>query len=381
MPQPIHSGANVWYNFLMSENQTSANAVSVYGQEGLDDFPVLKAFQQYIDAEQNKSRKRMVMLCVFFGFLMTVMIMVFLFILRDVSSKNDALNDRVLEFMMKSSDRQNVIVQPPAPSNDAAIKTMTDTLLTMQKHMAEQQEKAIAAQVAAAQAVAAQAQAAAQAKAAQPAPAQQAPLTPQEQRRIDSETQKLAKANAALKAEKEKLAAEKEKLRQQEIELHRRRLYPEYYEKLDRESAAPAPRTTAPAARPRPATPAAYGSAYEDEDLDDLIDDLPPIEPVARPSAKPAAAKPAAAKLTPAKPAAPAAAKPAAAKPVAAKPVETKPVEKPAAAKPVPSKPVPSKPVAAKPVEEAPKTVLGADHFNVPLEINGEASDWLIPAK
>jgi hypothetical protein len=112
----------------MSENQTSANAVSVYGQEGLDDFPVLKAFQQYIDAEQNKSRKRMVMLCVFFGFLMTVMIMVFLFILRDVSSKNDALNDRVLEFMMKSSDRQNVIVQPPAPSNDAAIKTMTDTL-------------------------------------------------------------------------------------------------------------------------------------------------------------------------------------------------------------------------------------------------------------
>ena len=360
----------------MSENQTSANAVSVYGQEGLDDFPVLKAFQQYIDAEQNKSRKRMVMLCVFFGFLMTVMIMVFLFILRDVSSKNDALNDRVLEFMMKSSDRQNVIVQPPAPSNDAAIKTMTDTLLTMQKHMAEQQEKAIAAQVAAAQAVAAQAQAAAQAKAAQPAPAQQAPLTPQEQRRIDSETQKLAKANAALKAEKEKLAAEKEKLRQQEIELHRRRLYPEYYEKLDRESAAPAPRTTAPAARPRPATPAAYGSAYEDEDLDDLIDDLPPIEPVARPSAKPAAAKPAAAKPTPAKPAAPAAAKP-----VAAKPVETKPVEKPAAAKPVPSKPVPSKPVAAKPVEEAPKTVLGADHFNVPLEINGEASDWLIPAK
>ena len=192
----------------MSENQTSANAVSVYGQEGLDDFPVLKAFQQYIDAEQNKSRKRMVMLCVFFGFLMTVMIMVFLFILRDVSSKNDALNDRVLEFMMKSSDRQNVIVQPPAPapSNDTAIKTMTDTLLTMQKHMAEQQEKAIAAQVAAAQAVAAQAQAAAQAQQAaaqaQPAPAQQAPHTPQDQHRIDIETHNLANTNAARKAEK-----------------------------------------------------------------------------------------------------------------------------------------------------------------------------------
>ena len=47
-------------------NQTSdldgrLNAVSVYGQtDGLDDFPVLKAFQQYIDSEQAKARKRMV---------------------------------------------------------------------------------------------------------------------------------------------------------------------------------------------------------------------------------------------------------------------------------------------------------------------------------
>ena len=51
----------------MSENQINQNAVSVYGQEGLDDFPVLKAFQQYIDAEQIKSRKRMVMLSIFFA--------------------------------------------------------------------------------------------------------------------------------------------------------------------------------------------------------------------------------------------------------------------------------------------------------------------------
>jgi hypothetical protein len=60
-------------------------------------------------------------------------------------------------------------------------------------------------------------------------------------------------------------------------------------------------------------------------------------------------------------------------------------VGKPVATKPVPAKPVPAKPVetpvVAKPVEEPPKTPLGADHFNVPLEINGEASDWLIPAK
>ena len=35
------------------------NAVSVYSQDAMDDFPVLKAFQQYIDAEQAKARKRL----------------------------------------------------------------------------------------------------------------------------------------------------------------------------------------------------------------------------------------------------------------------------------------------------------------------------------
>ena len=78
----------------MNENQINRNAVSVYGQEGLEDFPVLKAFQQYIDAEQNKARKRLVVLCAFFGFLMTAMIIVFLFILKDVSSNNKAQNER-----------------------------------------------------------------------------------------------------------------------------------------------------------------------------------------------------------------------------------------------------------------------------------------------
>ena len=44
-----------------------ANAVSVYGQtDAMDDFPVLKAFQQYIDAEQAKAQKRMTTLCIFF---------------------------------------------------------------------------------------------------------------------------------------------------------------------------------------------------------------------------------------------------------------------------------------------------------------------------
>ena len=44
----------------MSEN----TAVSVYDAgNAMDDFPVLKAFQQYIDAEQAKAQKRMLFLC------------------------------------------------------------------------------------------------------------------------------------------------------------------------------------------------------------------------------------------------------------------------------------------------------------------------------
>ena len=74
----------------MNDNPTANNAVSIYGQEGLDDFPVLKAFQQYIDAEQSKARKRMIMLCLFFGFLMTIVIVVFMIMLREADAKSAA---------------------------------------------------------------------------------------------------------------------------------------------------------------------------------------------------------------------------------------------------------------------------------------------------
>ena len=111
----------------MNENRNDTNAVSIYGQEGLDDFPVLKAFQQYIDAEQSKARKRMIMLCLFFGFLMTIVIVVFMImlreadernqlLLRDATAQNQALNDKLVEFAMKERERQPVVVQPQAPS-------------------------------------------------------------------------------------------------------------------------------------------------------------------------------------------------------------------------------------------------------------------------
>ncbi len=363
----------------MNENQTGENAVSVYGQEGLDDFPVLKAFQQYIDAEQNKARKRMVILCVFFGFLMTVVITVFLLVLMSVNEKNQLLNDRLaeknqelndrlVEYVMKNNEKQNVIVQQPAatPQNDAALKAVADSLAAMQKQIADQQAKELERQRAETERLREEA-------AKQKAPP---PPTKEEidrQKKIDADARKIAKATALLKAEKEKLAAEKEKLRQQEVELHRRRLYPEYYEKQDKTESEPK--------ETKSQEPVAvnYFDAYKDDedadfsypktddDIDNLINSLPtPVQPerqtVKRIDPKPAA-KPAAKPV--AKPATKPVAKP------AAKPT-TKPAAKPAAkaeAKPTPT---------VKPVETK-RPAQSADHFNVPLEINGEAGDWLIP--
>ena len=340
----------------MNENRNDTNAVSIYGQEGLDDFPVLKAFQQYIDAEQSKSRKRMIMLCVFFGFLMSVMIVVFLFMLRDATARNQALNDRFVNLLMER-DRQPVVVQPPAPvqnntANDAAIKAMTDTLAALQKQMADQQAKMIEQQAKLEENRAKMAEE--QLKAFAAAKAQEAAGPTKEQRsiqrQIDEDTAKLVKARALLKAEKEKIEAEKEKLRREEIERHRRRLYPEYYEKKDAEE-----KTAAEKVQEDRDRPVSYFDTY-DNDLDD--DELEDIVPAAKPKST---GKPAA---VPARNPAASAAK----KPASPSTASAKPQPDPVAQRPT-SKPAPS--AAAKPAT--------SDRYVVPVEINGADSDWLIP--
>ena len=342
----------------MNENPADSNAISIYGQEGLDDFPVLKAFQQYIDAEQSKSRKRMIMLCVFFGFLMSVMIVVFLFMLRDASARNQSLNDKLVEYVMKERERQPVVVQPPAPvqnaANDAAIKAMTDTLAALQKQMADQQAKMIEQQAKLEENRAKMAEeqlkavTAAAAKAQEAAAAQKVTGPSKEQlalqKQIDEDTAKLVKARALLKAEKDKIDAEKEKLRREEVERQRRRLYPEYYERKDAEGKAAAEKKQSPLDELD--APVSYFDAYDNELDDDELDDLVPS---AKPKAK---AKPAAAP----------------AKRPAASPAKKPTTPSTAAVKPQPKPAAPAKPKAA-----------ASDRYVVPVEINGADSDWLIP--
>ena len=86
------------------DNPMPNNAVRLYGQDAMDDFPVLKAFQQYIDAEQAKARKRLLALGIFFGILTGAIIAVFVILLLNVSQRNQELNDKLVEYAMKDRD-------------------------------------------------------------------------------------------------------------------------------------------------------------------------------------------------------------------------------------------------------------------------------------
>lgn len=274
---------------VMKEN-TMENQVTIYGHGGdaTEEFPVLRAFQQYINEEQNKARKRMVGLCIFFTVLMILIVGVFMLMMFQLSSRNQQLNDRLVDFAMRErtppAASQPVIVQPPAPAvqtDSAAIKAMTDSIAALQKQLADQQ----AAQ-----------------QAAQQASVQAAPAVPSEAetRLVDEETERLRRIKermererARLEAERKKIADErkqiadeKERRRQEEIEQYRRRQYPEYYAKLDAEAAAQAAASAAPASAPQtvapspaPAAPAAADKPRQltQADLDDLLREVDEI--------------------------------------------------------------------------------------------------------
>ena len=89
-----------------------ANAVSIYGQgDAMDDFPVLKAFQQYVDAEQAKAHKRMMTVCIFFSILMIIVISVFMVIIFGPGRNNS--NDLTLKLLEMNQAQQNAAVSRP----------------------------------------------------------------------------------------------------------------------------------------------------------------------------------------------------------------------------------------------------------------------------
>jgi len=189
---------------MNSEDMNSQNlggeipqrAVSIFGQnEAMDDFPVLKAFQQYIDAEQEKARKRILNLGMFSGAILVVVIAVFLFLLHGINVRNQALSDRLIEYAMKEADRR----QQPSAQDAMAMRAMTETLATIQQKLQNTEAK---------------------------------PITFDENRekKVREDAAKIERAKMLLAQEKQRLAEERERLRQIEIDRQRRKLYPELYE-------------------------------------------------------------------------------------------------------------------------------------------------------
>ena len=239
-------------------------AVSVYGQgNGLDDFPVLKAFQQYIDSEQSKARKRLVTISIFFGLLMSGVIAVFVMLLINVSQQNQRLNDRLVDYAMR--DREHaaapqaaapVVVQPAQDS--AAILALTSKLEELQKKMADEQAKTLQlASEKAEQEKAAAVKAAIEAERAAVEAAKPKGPSPAE-----LEVKRL-KALLDTKREQEKLALERQ--REAEIEAYRRKHYPELYE----EKPQPKKPTTTRKAKPALLDDDDAISYYDDEEDED----------------------------------------------------------------------------------------------------------------
>jgi Skp family chaperone for outer membrane proteins len=228
--------------------ETSGNAVSVFGASNdVNDFPVLKAFQQYIDAEQAKARKRMLGLAVFFVVLLSLVVITFTIIVMNVSQRNQDLSDRLLDIALRERSSQPVVnVQPQAPvvqqpSPETYMKPFLEKLENLTKAVAEQKQQPVA-----------------------PAPIVVAPqMTPaqtesEETKKLKEELKKLQKRIDEEKAVREAEKKEEERLRK--VEEHRRRLYPEYYAPRANTSNAPVtapaqtqfvkPITSLPAARP-----------------------------------------------------------------------------------------------------------------------------------
>jgi len=202
----------------MPDIDAEGSALSLLDASG-EEFPVLKAFQQYIDAEQNKARKRMLSLAIFFGVLLAVVVSVFVVLLNAISSRNQQLNDRLIEYVMRDRDRPQaapVVVQPtvanaPQAADTTAIQALAAKMDDLQKKLAASELKAAEAQKAAAEAA--------------------KPKVPTaEELEIKRLKALLAAEKERQTAEKVRQAAEQEKRRQEELEAYRRKHYPELYE-------------------------------------------------------------------------------------------------------------------------------------------------------
>ena len=225
------------------ETSSATNAVSLFGQSGgVNDFPVLKAFQEYIDAEQAKARKRMLGLSVFFILLLIVVVITFTLVIMSVIARNQQLSDRLLDIALrdKTSAQPVVNVQSPAPTVESAeLVRLREELRREKEEIKAEQAKRDEVRFNKLLDAISKPQ---QQPVAAPTPVVVTTSPSSVLQPAAAEAAELARLREELRREKEERQAEqakaKEEKRKAEIEAHRRRLYPEYYAQEDARKAA-----------------------------------------------------------------------------------------------------------------------------------------------
>jgi len=128
---------------------SSGNLVAMYQASGssAESFPVLKAFQDYIDAERAQARKRVMILSISFSAVLCAVVICFLgmgvYLLKDMSSVQNKLIDAALAQRnapaptpapVQQPQPAQIVYQappvaaPPTPANDAALREVTKEL-------------------------------------------------------------------------------------------------------------------------------------------------------------------------------------------------------------------------------------------------------------
>jgi len=99
----------------------SGNLVAMYQASGsnAESFPVLKAFQEYIDAERAQARKRVMILAISFSIVLCAVVLVFLgmgiYMLKDMSALQTKLVDAALSQRNVPAPVITVTAPPVAP--------------------------------------------------------------------------------------------------------------------------------------------------------------------------------------------------------------------------------------------------------------------------
>lgn len=102
---------------------TSGNLVAMYQASGsnAESFPVLKAFQDYIDAERAQARKRVMILAISFSAVLCTVVLVFLamiiYMLKDKSEGQYALQSKLIEAALaqRLAPAPAPVITVPAP--------------------------------------------------------------------------------------------------------------------------------------------------------------------------------------------------------------------------------------------------------------------------